>query len=243
MPNVRLSHLFKYQSFFWCTCLIWRQSIEHVNAKNSCRIHWNRMENVVVNYRQWQPLRSYQCAAPLRLNHLKIFQNAFELLANQVSQKAQHMVQHTQHTQYSPRESELRLECLNGEFGVCFFRIAILCCTGDGSVQSFIALFQYVKRLLYFVCDVRIYTKQTKCPLNVRMCGWNFASRFEYSVYISIQKKGEHDCPFYRYLKKKNTVKFLNSFFLVLSPVFFVGLALNEYQRENIAVQCQFGCA
>lgn len=119
------------------------------------------------------------------------------------------MVQHTQHTQYSPRESELRLECLNGEFGVCFFRIAILCCTGDGSVQSFIALFQYVKRLLYFVCDVRIYTKQTKCPLNVRMCGWNFASRFEYSVYIFHTKKRRARLPFLSLLEKKEHSKIL----------------------------------
>lgn len=60
---------------------------------------------------------------------------------------------------------------------------AILCSAGDGSVQSFIALFQYVKRLSYFVFDVRINTKQYKCPSYVD-CGWNLASLKPISIIV-----------------------------------------------------------
>lgn len=97
---------------------------------------------------------------------------ALNVIVNQSTEGAAHGPTHTvlQHTIYIHTYISLGSNALNRVWSLMVFFFIhscnTVCSTGDGSVQSFIALFRYVKRLLYFVCDVR--TTYTQSNINVR---------------------------------------------------------------------------
>lgn len=132
-------------------------------------------------------------------------------------------------------------------FLLLFFIIIIhscntVCSTGDGSVQSFIALFRYVKRLLYFVCDVRTYvhTKQYKCPLNID-CDWYLASRLKFVLPFFLRL-----CTFEKVRKKPlarlpflSLVKHDKFFFALYSStcICMHGFNAHSYERVYVCVK------
>lgn len=132
-------------------------------------------------------------------------------------------------------------------FLLLFFIIIIhscntVCSTGDGSVQSFIALFRYVKRLLYFVCDVRTYvhTKQYKCPLNID-CDWYLASRLKFVLpffCVSVHSKKSEKKPLAR-LPFLSLVKHDKFFFALYSStcICMHGFNAHSYERVYVCVK------